>query len=140
MTAFVLDCSVTMAWWFENQADAYTESVLDASLTHEAHVPAIWPLEVANALLMAERRKQLAAFGSVGFVEQLRSMNITIDIEHPDDRLEAALTKGRLYGLTAYDAAYLELALRLGVPLATKDSALKAACRQSGVPIFMSSE
>src|SRR5262245_54288386 len=79
--AFVLDCSVTVAWFFEDEADAYAEAVEDALASVTAVVPALWPLEVANAILMGERRKRTSAAKSTQFLTLLTFLPITTDEE-----------------------------------------------------------
>ncbi|MGH2459121.1 MAG: type II toxin-antitoxin system VapC family toxin [Chloroflexota bacterium] len=133
--AFVVDNSVAMAWCFDDEANAYTESVLDRLRREEAVVPSIWPLEAANVLLLAERRQRISEAQLSHFVTILRSLPITVS----EIRLEAAtgpvLSLARSHRLTAYDAAYLELAMREVLPPATQDHDLAAAARRVGVPL-----
>lgn len=136
MTRFVLDCSVTMSWCFEDEADAYGDRALDALNEGTALVPEIWPLEVANVLLAAERRGRIQEADSARFVELLDSLPIAVDGETASRAKGSILALGRKHGLTSYDAAYLELAMRSGLPLATRDKALKSACRKSGLRLF----
>lgn len=133
MTDFVLDCSVAMSWCFEDEADAYSDRILDALAKGEGHVPNLWLLETANVLIMAERRGRLTEADSSNFVELLRSLPIVVDEEASSQTILTILAHSRAYGLTSYDAAYLELAMRHGLPLATRDKSLRAACRKSGV-------
>ena len=136
MTDFVLDCSISMTWWFEDETDAYAERVLDYLDEASAIVPTIWPLEVANALLVAERRKRITSPDSDCVAEFIVTLPIHVDDETHSSALGATITLAREYALTAYDAAYLELAMRLDVPLATADKALAGAARASGVARF----
>ena len=136
MTDFVLDCSVSMTWWFEDETDAYAERVLDYLDEASAIVPAIWPLEVANALLAAERRNRIASRDSDRVAEFIVTLPIHVDDETHAHALGATMALAREYALTAYDAAYLELAMRLDVPLATADKALAGAARAGGVARF----
>ncbi len=131
--AFVLDGSITVAWFFEDEADAYAESVEDALASAVAVVPALWPLEVANALLMGERRKRTTEAKVTQFVALITSLPITIDDETAARAWQESLHLARAHNLTVYDAAYLELALRRGLPLATLDDPLKAAAAAVGV-------
>ncbi len=136
MTDFVLDCSVSMTWWFEDETDAYAERVLDYLDEASAVVPAIWPLEVANALLVAERRNRITSSDSDRVAEFIVTLPIHVDDETHPSALGATMALAREYALTAYDAAYLELAMRLDLPLATADKVLAKAARAGGVPHF----
>ena len=133
--AFVVDASVALAWCFEDEATPYAESVLDRLQQIEAVVPAIWPLEVANVLLTAERRQRLTEAQTVRLAQLLRGLPITIDTEGLTQALGSTLSLGREYGLSAYDTSYLELAMRQGLSLATQDAALRQAAARVGVPL-----
>lgn len=136
MTGFVLDCSITMAWCFEDQADDETDAVLDAFSHSSAIVPAIWSYEVANVLLVAERQKGITSADSVRFLELLNKLPIEI-VEEGGLRLsEFLISLGRSHRLSSYDAAYLHLAIHRGVPLATRDKRLLAAAKRSGTRIY----
>ena len=137
MNRFVLDASVAAAWFFEDEAEAYTAAVLESLTDWEAVVPSLWPLEVANVLLVAERRKRCSEAEAVRFVELLESLPITTDDDTARRALNRTYQLAREYGLTSYDAAYLELAMRLGVPLATMDRQLADAATNAGVTIFL---
>jgi len=133
--AFVVDASVALAWCFEDEATPYAESVLDRLQQTAAVVPAIWPLEVANVLLTAERRQRLTEAQTVRLAQLLRGLPITIDTEGLTQALGSTLSLGREYGLSAYDTSYLELAMRQGLSLATQDAALREAAARAGVPL-----
>jgi predicted nucleic acid-binding protein len=133
---FVLDCSVTMAWCFEDECDAYADAVLGALGRGDALVPAIWPLEVANVLLVAERTKRLKKADSARFVELVRGLPVVVESFAGDTVLDRVIGLGREFGLSSYDASYLELAMRQGLPLATRDKALARACKKAGVPLL----
>lgn len=135
----VLDASVTMAWCFADEATAYTEAVFDRLRNDGAVVPAIWPLEVANVLLIGERRQRLSELQRVRFVHVLRALPITVDVGALSEAFGAVLAIGREHGLSAYDAAYLELAMREGLPLATQDERLVAVARLVGVTLVAKS-
>ena len=137
MKRFVVDCSVVMAWCFEDEADKYADSVLDLLADAEAIVPSIWSLEVANVLLVGERRKRLTEADSLRFVNLLRALPITIDQETGNRAWSETLSVGRENGLSSYDAAYLELAMREGVALATRDDRLKEAAGKCGVTLVV---
>lgn len=136
MTDFVLDCSVTMGWCFDDEADGLTRRALALLRNATAYVPSIWFLEVANVLLVAERRRRIKKVDSVRFCALLRSLPI---IEEPSagwDCTTQALDLGREHGLSAYDAAYVDLAVRTGRPLATRDQKVAAACREAEIPLL----
>ena len=136
MNGFVVDCSVTMAWCFGDQADGYTYSVLDALRTSRAVVPSIWPLEVANALVVAERRKKLLATHTAEFLAFLEQLPVQLDPDTSHQALGPILALAREHRLSAYDAAYLELAKRRGLPLATRDKGLQRAARAAAVSLL----
>ena len=132
---FVLDVSVTMAWCFQDEADAATESVLDQLQHDGAAVPAIWSLEVANVILAAERRGRITEAQATRFLDLLRQLPISVDEAATD--VPAVVAVGRRHGLSSYDAAYLLLAQRLGVPLATLDRPLAEAAGRAHVPLLI---
>ncbi len=131
MKTFALDCSLTMAWCFDDEATPYSESVLAALAQGEAVVPPIWSLEVANVLLVGEKKKRLTPAQSLRFVELLQSLPITLDAHIPP--LGELLGLAREQGLTSYDANYLDLAVRTGLPLASLDGDLLKAADRYGV-------
>lgn len=122
---FVVDASVALAWCFEDEATPQTEAVLDRLSHDTAVVPSLWELEVSNVLLAGERRDRLTESQSARFVALLAQLPILVDTASVD--VGAVLAAGRQHLLTAYDAAYLVLAEREGVPLATLDARLRAA-------------
>jgi predicted nucleic acid-binding protein len=124
---FVLDCSITLAWFFEDEANAYAEAVEDSLAEASAVVPALWSLEVANGLLVGERRRRTTEAKVTQFLTLLRSLPITADDETAARAWQDTLPLARAHELSAYDAAYLELAMRRGLPLATLDEDLAAA-------------
>lgn len=132
---FVLDSSVTMAWFFDDEATEVTDELLDV-LNRDARavVAAHWALEVCNTLLMAERRKRTSVADSSQFLAILSAIAIETNSETIVRANNATLSLARTHGLTLYDSAYLELALRLSLPLATLDKDLRAAARKAGVP------
>ncbi len=133
---FVLDHSIVMAWSFEDETDEYAEAVLDQFTVSRAVVPALRPLEVANALLMGERRKRSSEAETIKWTSILSSLPIVIDGETNAHAWGDILNLARGHDLTAYDAAYLELAIRRGLPLATNDVKLKLAAGAVGVAMF----
>lgn len=141
--SFVLDNSVTMRWFFGDGSPrdlAYASRVLDAMKTNEAVVPGLWGLEVANVLARAEAAGLVSEARSETFIGMLEQMGISVDPASPAHTLAtmlgATLQLARRYKMSAYDAAYLELALRTGLPLATLDEHLLKAARKSGVKRF----
>lgn len=132
MSRLVLDASVALAWCFEDESSAYSEAVLDALESAEVFVPALWAMEIANTLMLAARRKRIDAKElerRIAFFDQLP---IAVDYVAPQAVFGSLRALAAEHGLTIYDAAYLELALRLDVPLATLDSKLRAAALKHG--------
>ncbi len=132
----VLAASVTLAWVFEDEAQPYTDAVLDALAEVEALVPAIWPLEVGNALLVAQRGGRLNQAATVQFLALLWELPITVESERPEQMLGEILALAREQRLSTYDATYLHLAMRRGLPLATADEALRRAATRAGSQIY----
>jgi predicted nucleic acid-binding protein len=136
LSQLVLDASVTLCWLFEEQRSQYTESLLHRLGRGDAAVAcAIWPFEIANALAIAERQKRINASKIVEFMEILEELPITADRLGIGHALARTLELARRYRLTAYDAGYLELAMREALPIATMDQALRAAARAAGVEL-----
>jgi len=134
--AFVLDGSVTMVWGFEDEADEYTGAILERMPDLQAHVPSLWALEVANALLVGERRRRITVADTARFLSILGAFPITVDAETAAHAWADTLHLARAHNLSSYDAAYLELAIRLGLPLAALDGKLRMAAGAVGVPLF----
>ena len=141
MTKFVLDCSVTMGWCFIDEASTYGDRVLDFLQTNGAGavVPQLWSLEVANVLLVGERRGRLTTAQTTRAVTLLHSLPIVVDDLTARQGMGLILALGRECSLSSYDAAYLELAMREGLPLATTDNRLFNAAKSCGVAIFLES-
>jgi len=133
---FVLDGSVTMVWGFEDEADEYAEAILERMPDLQAHVPSRWPLEVANALLVGERRRRITSAETARFIAILGAFPITVDDQTVGHAWADTMHLARAHNLSSYDAAYLELAIRLGLPLAALDGKLKTAAGAMGVPLF----
>ena len=133
MSRFVLDNSVVMAWYFEDEANDFTAAILQSLASSEALVPTIWPLEVANVLLVGERRGRSTEARTSRFIALLDALPIRVDAATSQRALSEILTLAREQRLSAYDAAYLELAMREGVSLATQDQALRRAAEACGV-------
>lgn len=130
--SFVLDCSVTLAWLLPDETSAQADAWLDQLGTRGALVPPIWGLEVGNALLVAVKRKRLSRTHLDRAFERLEALPIEVDSA---GSLASILGMAAQSGLTTYDAAYLELANRRGLPLATLDNQLSSACRKLGVAL-----
>ncbi len=132
---FVIDNSVIMAWCFKDETNQYADSVLDRLEDATGFVPSIWPLEVCNVLLVAERRKRIGEAGSTRFIALLTELPIVVEQESPERMLKEIFAIARKHKLSSYDASYLDLAMRKGLPLATLDNNLIAAARRSQVAI-----
>lgn len=134
---FVLDASVAVAWCFEDESSAFTEGILDLlSLGAEGLVPAIWPLEVGNALLIAERRKRISVAQGTALLGRIAQLPISVEAIGADRAFGEILAVARQHKLTEYDAAYMELALRSALPLATLDEDLRRAARLVGLTLL----
>jgi predicted nucleic acid-binding protein len=134
LSRLVLDASVTLCWLFEDQATPFTEAILDRlNDGDEALVAGIWPLEVVNTMVVAERRKLVKPAQITAFVEQLGQLTITVDPLTAERVFGAVFETARRYALSAYDAEYLELAAREALPLATVDRQLRGAATTAGV-------
>jgi predicted nucleic acid-binding protein len=138
--SFVLDNSVTMRWFFGDgkpQELAYAGKVLDAMKQVNALVPVTWGLEVANVIAKAEAKGLVTEARSDAFLEMLEGVDIDVDSATFGQALSNTLHLARRYKLSSYDASYLELALRLGMPLATLDEDLQKAAKKAGVKRFI---
>ncbi len=132
----IIDSSVAIAWCFPDEQDTYSQSVLDALATERAIVPDLWHLEVANTLMVGERRKRSTQANTVTWLGFLTSLPIFIDEETRAHAFGDTLSLAREHNLSVYDAAYLELAMRRGLPLATLDDKLKSAAKAAGVALY----
>ncbi len=130
--AFVVDASVSAAWFLPDEATPDTEGALRATATHDVWVPALWLLEVGNLLLSAQRRKRITADKRRELAAAATALRIRVDREPVS--IAALDELAARHQLSAYDAAYLEVALRRSLPLATQDAALAAAMTKAGVP------
>lgn len=137
MTAtLIVDCSLAMSWCFADEASDFSAAIQDRLATETALVPAHWFLEVANVLAMAEKRERITAADSTEFVRLLGLLDIDVDGEAAGRAFDHLLPLCRSHGLTSNDAAYLDLALRRQLPLATLDEPLRAAGKALGVAIL----
>ena len=136
MAVFVIDASATLPWCFADEATAATNAVLTRLRTgDEAIVPAHWPVEVANALLVAVRRQRISPEDAHQFLLDLEFLPIRVEATTKNLVRAGVFPLAEQYGFTVYDAAYLELALREGTPLMTLDKDLRKAAGASGVPL-----
>ena len=133
MDRIVIDNSVVMAWCFEDEQSEYADSVLSILETSSGLVPSIWPLEICNVLLAAERNKRLSHKDSIRFLSLVNDLPIQVIPEETDRVTNEIFTLAREQRLSSYDASYLDLAIRNKVPLATQDSRLREAARRCGV-------
>ena len=133
---FVVDNSVVMTWCFKDETSQYTDAILDRLEMSTAVVPSIWPLEVGNVLLVAERKKRLSEADSTRFIALLTELPIMIEQESPDRMMKEILALAREHQLSTYDASYLDLAMRKGLPIATLDNGLIEAAKRSQVTII----
>lgn len=136
MGTCVLDCSVTMSWAFKKEFSPFTQGLLAALPEGQAIVPPIWPLEVANVLLIAERGGRMPQVDSLRFIDLLESLPISVEASLERRLLDDVLPLARETGLTVYDASYLELAGRIGLPLATLETNLQHAAQRVGVRLL----
>jgi predicted nucleic acid-binding protein len=136
VSGFVLDCSVAVAWCIEDEATPATDALLQRVRDQGASVPGLWPLELANVLLQAIRRGRLKVAEATSRLEILRELPIRVDDETASRAWRETLSLARTEGLTIHDAAYLELALRRGRPLATLDKDLRQAAARNGVGLL----
>lgn len=136
MPAFVLDSSVALAWYLPRQQTARTDALMHRMADEGALTTALWPIEVANVLLIYERRGQLTAADRTSAIAFYSSAPIALDDQTQTRAWATAYDLAFAHKLTIYDAGYLELALRAGLPLATLDSALVHAATKLGVPVL----
>lgn len=133
---FVLDCSATVPFLFEDEASADTEALLDRLREDGATVPSLWHLGLGNVLAGAERAGRISESQLTAYLEIIRQLPVVTDTKTGERALREVLALARKEGLTTYDAAYLELSLRLNLPLATRDNLLATVARNLGVDII----
>lgn len=134
--SFVVDNSVALAWCFEDEHTPAVMDLLERVAETGAFAPSLWPLEALNGLLMAERRKRLDSRRRRRLAGFLRALPVTLDTETADQAWTATVRLAEHYRLSVYDAAYLELAQRLKLPLATRDRDLIRAGKAVGVALL----
>lgn len=137
MTPFVLDCSFTMTWCFEDEKSPVGDEVLDKLVDEEMKgiVPSLWRCEVINILSIAEKHERISVARGLLFLDFLLELPIIVDETPPG--LKDLLLLSREYNLSAYDATYLDLALREQIPLATLDKKLANAAKCAQVPLLL---
>ena len=133
---FVLDGSITLAWLFHDEKNADADAIIGKLPALEMLVPRLWHLEVANVLLVGERRGRCTQADVTAWLAFLSALPIVVDPATEARAWSDTIALARQHGLTAYDAAYLELALRERLPLATLDAKLRSAAKAVGVAIY----
>jgi len=132
---FVVDNSVVMSWCFKDEEDRYADAILERLEESTAIVPSIWPLEVVNVLLVAERKNRLSEADSTRFVTLLIQLPIMVEQDQPERMMRDIMTLARGHNLSSYDASYLDLAMRMDIPIATLDNNLRSAAHRAQVSI-----
>ena len=135
MNRFVLDCSVSASWCLLDESNGAAQRILERLVDEEAVVPALWTLEMANVLVVAERRNRITAADATRAVELLLALPIHVEPGEKEN-LRLCRLAAREFGLSAYDASYLELAQRLGLPFATLDRNLNLAAQKCGIQLL----
>jgi predicted nucleic acid-binding protein len=138
VTGFVIDAASVLAWCFEDESGPEADALIEKAATEGATVPALWSLEIANGLAMGERRGRIKPAESAAFVALIEELPVVRDEATGARALHETMSLAREHGLTAYDAAYLELAMRLSLPLATDDRSLRVAAQRIGVALLRS--
>ena len=134
LSGVVVDASISAAWLLPDEADDLSEALLSATSRIVVLVPVLWQLEICNLLVSAHRRRRITEAKRRELILAASRLRLSVDrVPVPMEELDALAGN---YGLTAYDAVYLELALRRELPLATADSALREAAARAGVPLF----
>jgi predicted nucleic acid-binding protein len=136
MTGLVIDASSVLAWCFEDESGPEADALIEKVAAEGAAVPGVWSLEIANGLVMAERRGRIKPAESVAFAAMIEELPIVADRATGARALHETMSLARAHRLTAYDAAYLDLAMRLGLPLASGDRKLAAAAERVGVVVL----
>lgn len=133
---FVLDCSVVLAWYFADESDPFADAVAASLTGATAVVPSLFHLEIANILVVGERRKRSTEAQAAAFLSQLAALPVVVDGQTGVRAWSDTMALARAHGLSAYDAAYLELAVREALPIATLDDRLQAAAKAVGVAFY----
>lgn len=136
MTLCILDCSVAMSWCFADEATAESDALLEKISQQGAWVPNLWHLEVGNVLLQATKRGRITLSDRTAMLHLLRKLPLETDSQTCKQAFRESLNLAQHYQLSLYDAAYLELAIRKNLPLATYDKALISAGTNAGLPLI----
>jgi predicted nucleic acid-binding protein len=139
LNRFILDCSISASWCLKDESNEEATRILERMSEDEALVPSIWPVEMANVLVVAERKSRISTTDAARAVEILLSLPIHADKGNLEN-LSTIRLLAREHKLSAYDACYLELAQRTRLPIATLDHALQAAAAKCGVSLFFPTE
>lgn len=134
--ALVIDASSALSWCFEDEGGPEADALIEKVAVEGAVVPGLWPVELANGLVVAERRGRIKPAHSAAFIAMIEDLPIVTDRDAGARALRETMSLARQHGLTAYDAVYLELAMRLDLPLATVDRAMRAAAVRAGVALI----
>jgi len=131
--ALVIDSSISLSWFFPDEQTGFTDAALELAAQEECWVPALWRLEFPNALLVAERKRRLTRVERLQVLDEASRLKLRVDGTVHDLRQISALADR--HALSTYDAAYLELAMRLAAPLITLDKELAASAAAAGVTV-----
>lgn len=136
MIKVVLDCSIAVSWFFEDEASEKTDDILAIIQEEGAFVPAIWHLEFGNVLIQAEKKRRISKAQVINCLELIKELPITTDNDHSDKYMDRIIALALEHQITTYDASYLELSMRLGLSLATKDKKLYQVASKLGIPVL----
>jgi predicted nucleic acid-binding protein len=135
MTSFVLDASLALAWHFPDEASSRANAIASLSDVATIVLPSHWFAEIANGMLVGERRRRTTSEERVRFIDRIKLLDVDVDGPDPNRMFDVILPLARAHGLTIYDTLYLELAERRGLPLASLDDELNAAARRVGIEL-----
>lgn len=138
MKPIVLDCSIVLTWFFEDESNPRADAALSQLPQTEAIVPPLWYFELSNAILVAERKKRISEADAARIIELIGELPIAMDMNTAWNALQETRLLAKEHNLSVYDAAYLELAMRLGLLLATLDKDLEKAAKKAGVKVLAS--
>ena len=136
MSAFILDCSVAIAWCIEDEASAKTDALLERVRDFGACVPQLWGYEFANVMIQAHKRGRLSDTQLFAMFELMEDLPITLTCETDFAAFKDVVTLAQAENLTSYETAYLALAMEKNLPLATLDKALRRSCKNVGVEVL----